>query len=279
MRLALLSDVHGNLLALDAVLADLDTQGGTDGYMVLGDLAAIGSDPVAVLERLANLPGVRFVQGNTDRYLVTGERPCPHVDDALADPALVPRLVEVAASFAWTQGALTPGDWLDWLAALPSELRLRLPDGTRLLATHVAPGQDDGAGIHPAMPDNELTALLEDCGADLVCVGHTHWPLDKPLGARRMVNVGSVSNPWAPDPRASYVLLEADNHGYQIAFRRVAYDQQAAIAAVRRSRHPAGDFIVDWLQGRRQPWWANAAGRAWVGPAVSGRLERRARDS
>ncbi len=272
MRLALLSDIHGNRLALDAVLADVSARGGADGYLVLGDLAAIGSDPVSVLECLAALPGGQHVQGNTDRYLVTGERPYPRLEDAQADPRLLPRLVEVATSFAWTQGSLTAGGWLDWLAALPRDLSMQLPDGSCLLATHVAPGQDDGPGIHPAVPDDELVSLLDGFQADLVCVGHTHWPLDRRVGERRVVNVGSVSNPWAPDPRASYVLLDADEHGHQVTFCRVAYDRGAAIEAVRRSRHPAGAFIVDWLQGRRQPWWTSRAGRVWVGPSVSGRL-------
>jgi predicted phosphodiesterase len=72
MRLALLSDLHGNPIALEAVLADVERCGGADAYLVLGDIVAIGHDPVAVLERLVALPGVRFIQGNTDRYVVTG---------------------------------------------------------------------------------------------------------------------------------------------------------------------------------------------------------------
>ena len=152
MRLACLSDVHGNAIALDAVLADIALQGGVDGYWVLGDLVAIGYDPIGVLDRLTGLPNVSFVQGNTDRYVVSGQRPFPSLADVEADPRLLPQLVEVAHSFAWTMGYVTAGGWLDWLAALPLEARLRLPDGTRLLAVHVAPGQADGPGIHRGSP-------------------------------------------------------------------------------------------------------------------------------
>jgi hypothetical protein len=77
MRIALLSDIHGNPIALDAVLDDVQDQGGVDAHWELGDLAAIGYDPVGVLERLVALPNVQFARGNTDRYLVTGERPPP----------------------------------------------------------------------------------------------------------------------------------------------------------------------------------------------------------
>ncbi len=82
MRLALFSDVHGNPVALDAVLADIAAQGQVDAFLVLGDVAAIGYDPVAVIERLVALPNVHFVRGNTDRYTTSGERPPPTLEDA-----------------------------------------------------------------------------------------------------------------------------------------------------------------------------------------------------
>jgi cytochrome P450 len=71
--------------------------------------------------------------------------------------------------------------------SVPLEQRLRLADGTRLLATHVAPGQNDGSGIHPSLPDETLASLLAGCAADLVCVGHTHWPLDRRVGGVRVI--------------------------------------------------------------------------------------------
>ena len=75
MRIALLSDIHGNSIALDAVLTDIEQRGGVDEHWVLGDIVALGPDPVGVLERLTVLPADVFVRGNTDRYVVTGERP------------------------------------------------------------------------------------------------------------------------------------------------------------------------------------------------------------
>ena len=77
MRIALLSDIHGNPLALDAVLADIEAQGGVDTYWLLGDFSSLGYDPVGVLERVTKLPNAFFLRGNHDRYTVTGERPGP----------------------------------------------------------------------------------------------------------------------------------------------------------------------------------------------------------
>jgi predicted phosphodiesterase len=255
MRLALLSDIHGNPIALDAVLADVRTRGDADGFWVLGDLVAIGYDPIEVLERLVALPGVRIARGNTDRYVVTGDRPPPTVGAVQTDPSLVPRALEVAHSFAWTQGYVTAAGWLDWLAELPLELRVTLPDGTRLLGVHAAPGEDDGTGVHPGLDERELRALVADCNADLVCVGHVHWPSERRCGGIRIVNLGSVSNPLPPDLRASYVLLEADSSGYRLEHRRVDYDRQAVIEAIRRSRHPAGEFIVRHFLGKHHVFW------------------------
>jgi predicted phosphodiesterase len=124
-----------------------------------------------------------------------------------------------------------------------------------MLGAHAAPGADDGTGIHPGMSADELRSLVADCGADLVCVGHTHWPLDRQVGDVHIVNLGSVSNPWASDWRASYVLLDADAAGYRLRHRRVHYDRQAAIEAVERSRHPAGEYIVSHYRGQRRPPW------------------------
>jgi predicted phosphodiesterase len=251
MRVALLSDIHGNSLALEAVLADIERHGGADAFWILGDLVALGHDPVGVLERLSDLPNVRCTRGNTERYVCTGDRPPPTADDVKADPHLLPVLVEVAGTFAWTQGAITQAGWLEWLANLPVELRQVLPDGTRFLGVHAAPGTDGdpGIGIHPGLEEADLCALLRGCEADLICVGHTHWPMDVQVDGRRIVNVGSVSNPLPPDLRASYVMLEALGSGHQVEHRRVDYDRDAVVAALRRTGHPGAGFIVKHMRG------------------------------
>src|SRR5687768_7507743 len=133
VRIALFSDVHGNAIALDAVLDNIDSCGGVDEYWIIGDHAALGPDPVAVIERLRSLPNAYHTRGNTDRYTVQGDRPRPDAEEILRAPELLPRLLEVTASFSWTQGAVTEGGQLDWLGALEVEHRSLLPDGTHVL--------------------------------------------------------------------------------------------------------------------------------------------------
>jgi predicted phosphodiesterase len=249
MKIALLSDIHGNSVALDAVLADIQAQGGAEGYWVLGDLVALGPDPVGVLERLTALPNVQYVRGNTDRYVVSGDWPPPTLADIAADPSRLAALVELAGTFAWTQGALTIAGWLEWLKRLPLELRVQLPDGTRLLGVHAAPGCDDGMGIAPDMSDDVIQASLEGCEADLVCVGHTHRPLNRRVGRWHVINLGSLSDPPTAERRASYVLLHADETGYQLEHRLVEYDREAVVSALERLGHPGRGYIIKHLRG------------------------------
>lgn len=253
MRIALLSDLHGNSIALDAVLADIDRRGGADRHWVLGDLVALGHDPIGVLERIAALPEVAVISGNTDRYVVTGERPPPSVDAAAQDPGLVPVVAEVSATFAWTAGNVHAAGWIPWLAALPSEVRMTLPDGTRLLGVHAAPGRDDGPGINPVDTDDELVARVAGAEADIVFAGHTHWPVDRTADSIRAVNLGSISNPLPPDLRASYVIVEANETGHTIEHARVEYDHDAVIAALDALNHPGRDWLIKHQRGEVHP--------------------------
>ncbi|MCP5096693.1 MAG: hypothetical protein GY943_14165 [Chloroflexi bacterium] len=249
MNVAILSDIHGNLTALDAVLADVESMGGVDEYWILGDLVAIGPYPVRVLERLHALPAVRFVRGNTDRYVVRGERPYPHPHHVKEDFALLPRLLEVNSGFSWTRGAITACGWYPFLAELPLELRVELPDGTRFLGVHASPGNDDGEGVRPDLSEDALQTLFAECDADLVCVGHTHWPANLQVGNVHVVNLGSVSNPIVPGLYATYVLLTATVDGCQVEHRKVAYDETAVLQQLQEVAHPAGEFISKFMRG------------------------------
>ncbi len=251
MRLALFSDIHGNRIALDAVLADAESFG-VDAYWAVGDLVAIGPEPVAVLERLAELENLTVLRGNTDRYIVTGEGPPPSLEQARANLELVHLFARVTASFAWTRGFVTAAGWYEWVERLPLEARLTLPDGTLLLAAHAAPGTDDGDGIHPAMSTSEVADLVKDCEAEIVCVGHTHEPMLRVIDNLQVLNLGSVSNPVAPDLRASYLIVDAVRSGTSLHHRRVPYDHQAFIDSVHRSHHPEAEFILSHQRGQRR---------------------------
>lgn len=247
MRVAILSDIHGNSIALDAVLADARDRGGVDAFWILGDLVALGPDPLGVLDRLFTLPHAHFTRGNTDRYVATGDRPPPHLADVRADPSLLPRLIEVAQTFTWTQGAIAGAGKLVWLKQLPLELRVTLPDGSRFLGVHASPGRDDGDGITAAIADDAAAQLLQAAEADMICTGHTHRPMHRRLGLRSLVNLGAVSLSATADKRASYVILTADSSGYTIEPRQVPFDLQRVVAQLEAADHPGRSFILKHL--------------------------------
>lgn len=247
-RIAVLSDVHGNAIALDAVLADARAVG-AHHFWVLGDHVAIGPEPGRVMQTLRHLDNARFIRGNTDRYVVTGDLPASPLPAAEADPAAIPLYGNVVASFAWTRGYLTATGDLPWLEHLPLDFTTRCADGVRVHAVHAAPGTDDGEGIHPGLSNDQIAGLIRDTEADVVIVAHTHEPMVRRIGQRIVINLGSVSNPRAPDLRASYVLLDSTASGTTFTMRRVDYDRAAFEQSVLRSGHPAARYIMSFQRG------------------------------
>ena len=252
MRVAVFSDTHGNSIALDAVLADVERVGGVEAYWFVGDAAALGFDPVGTIQRLAGLPGLVAVRGNTDRDVVEDTRDvdAEGLEFAATDPERARRTLAMLRNFAWTRGMVTAGGGFDWLAALPVEERTALPDGTRVLLVHAAPGTDDGPGIREEQTDEELADELSGADADLVIVGHTHKPLDRTVGGVRAWNLGSVSLPQTDDSRAMWTLLVSDNRGYRLEHHVVAYDSAAMLLRLEALRVPAESTIRSfWEHG------------------------------
>lgn len=247
MKVALLADIHGNSVAFDAVMADIEQRGGVDAFWLLGDLVALGPDPVGVLERIKVLPGLRVIRGNTDRYTVAGDRPGPSIEAARNDASLLPGLVDVSSTFAWTQGMVTAGGWLSWLKALPLEMRVELEDGTRFLGVHASPGEDDGSGVQPEMGDGEIAPLMRNESASMIAMGHTHLPLDRRWKDKQLVNPGAVSLSRTSGGLACYAVLD----GSAVNYRQVAYDHRKVVDQLNDLNHPARGFIIKHLGALR----------------------------
>jgi predicted phosphodiesterase len=267
MRLGVMADVHGNEVALRAVLADA-AGCRVDRWWVLGDLVLFGPRPAETLDLLRSLPGVGLLRGNTDRYVLTGDQPAPHATaaDAVGSVDLVERYGLVAAGIGWARGVLCQAGLLDTLTSLPRELRLELPDGTRVLGVHASPGADDGPGIEPGLPDKQLGRLLAGCAADIVIGGHTHLAADRMIGGIRALNPGSAGIPQHPG-QAGWLLLEltagpaidpalATAQGPRALssaeHRLVPFDVDAVVRDLRARLHPNAEFLEAILTGKRQ---------------------------
>lgn len=253
MKLAVIADIHGNDVALRAVLDDAAGQR-VDRWWALGDLVLLGPRPAEVLELLRGLPDISMLRGNTDRYVLTGEQPAPHATaaDATGRTDLVERYAAMAAGIGWTRGVLDQAGMLEDLTALPPQLRLLLPGGTRVLGVHASPGADDGPGIGPEIPDGQLGVLLAGCGADVVLGGHTHYQADRLVGGIRALNPGSTGIPRSPG-QASWLLLHDNDGGGLIAeHRNVPFDVSAVVLDLHRRRHPNAGFVESILTSQRE---------------------------
>jgi len=206
--LALLYDVHGNLPALDAVIADAEA-GGAEGWILGGDYALFGGWPAETVERLRTLERASWIRGNGERWTAD--------PDAAADNPIVPGAAAAAR-------AALGDDTVDDLASLPFSLPCE-----GVLVCHGSPLSD----VDSFAPDDGArdAELLDGSDARRVLFGHTHVPFTRTSDAGvELVNPGSVGMPFDGDPRAAYALLGDDG---RIEHRRVEYDHAASAARVR----------------------------------------------
>ncbi len=188
-HIALFSDIHGNMPALDAVLADIDAAGIDERYC-LGDLVGYGPEPVGVIDRTRE-SGIPTIMGNYDEGIAQrrGECGCYYAtDQARADGV---------ASYEYTESLVDDAD-ASWLLALPRELRLE-HGGLRVLLAHGSPRKINEY-LLPDRTDEQLARLAEAASADVVCIGHIHVPYHRSLALAggsliHYVSDGSVGKP------------------------------------------------------------------------------------
>jgi putative phosphoesterase len=230
MRLGLIADIHGNLPALDNVLAELEREG-VDQIVCLGDVA-VGPQPLETLERLRTL-GCSTVMGNWDACML-GET--PKLDGELAE-----MLVDACT---WSAAQLSSAHRA-YMQGFQDMIELRLDEQLRLLAFHGSPRSYDDE-IHATTPDEELEGMLAGHEADVFAGGHTHFQLFRRFGESVVVNAGSVGQPFKRQrrgvmrlsPWAEYCVLVYDEGRLAIELRRTAVDVDSLIATMRRSGMP-----------------------------------------
>lgn len=237
MRYALISDIHANLPALEAVLADIDRRGDTQAIYHLGDLVGYAPWPNQVVDLLQRR-GIPGVAGNYDSTVATGYQHCGcRYED--------PRQEELShLSYAWTREHVSP-ETRRWLGALPFRIDLRPLGGhlagPRLFLVHGNPVLNTVYWTEDR-PDDFCRKMAEPLGArtsDVVAFGHTHLPWHRAIGGIQFVNTGSVGRPKDGDWRAGYVIVELAEAEPRVEFVRVEYDVEKAAAAIQETTLPA----------------------------------------
>jgi predicted phosphodiesterase len=233
VRVAILSDIHGNAVALEACLADLAASGGAERIVAAGDLCMDGPRPRKVLRRLKDA-GANVVRGNTDRMI------------ALDDPAQYDEAER--ESIMWQRGALGQ-DWVAWLGAAPMTVAIGTSaDG--LLITHATPAKDD-EHVWPDATDEQLERITAGVVQRTIAFGHLHVPYVRTWRDRTFVNVASAGLPKDGDPRAHYAILTQQNGGWSVRSRRVAFDVGKVERQIRKSGMPQIAERIDVLRRHR----------------------------
>lgn len=230
VKVAILSDIHANIFALDAVYVDLDRVG-VDHILVAGDLVGYYYWPADVVSRLASDERVRCIRGNHEDIL----------EVCMADTQEAIRYAaKYGSGYACCIETMTPS-MLAWLATLPANLDLTI-SGVTFHLSHGALGSTN-TYIYPNAALNVLNDNISDC--DVTIFGHTHHPFVYYRGEQILLNPGSVGQPRDQCGTASYIILNLEN--LVIQPRRVMFDVTPVIAAA-QARDPELAYLWKIMQ-------------------------------
>lgn len=226
MRVAALYDIHGNLPALEAVLAEVGAES-VDRIVVGGDVVP-GPIPRETFDLLLSLDiPIDFIRGNGDRAVL----------DAMngSEPTSVPE--QFRPLIRWTAEQLDD-DHREILESWPPTLALDVEGTGKVLFCHATP-QSDMPIFTRETAEERLRPIFEGLDADLVVCGHTHMQFDRTVGSVRVVNAGSVGMPFG-EPGAYWLLLDSG-----VDLRHTSYDLRAAAERIKASEYPQAEMFAD----------------------------------
>ena len=239
MKIAVISDIHGNLEALEAVMEDIEKEN-CEKILVLGDYAMAGPEPQSVVDYFFKKQfDDKFVmiQGNTDLMIAdyneelysTLKSKAPIMAEALKNDAKILNPIQK-----------------DFLKNLPIQLQVEL-EGVKILLVHGSPRKNN-EDISPDLPLVEVEAMLENVEADVVVCGHTHLPCGFQTSKKQtVVNVGSVGRPFTPEPKACYLKITISDGKTLFEHKFVKYNKEQASAKLRKREFSGAEKLADML--------------------------------
>jgi putative phosphoesterase len=240
MRVALISDIHANLVALRAVLTDIE-RSGVDQIVCLGDVATLGPEPQGVLAQLREL-GCACIVGNHDAFVLDGSLLRSYNEAPI-----------IAAAVDWCRERMSEID-LDFLRSFVAELGIDLGGGTKLFLFHGTP-RSYMEDLLATTPADEVDRMLDGRTATVMAGGHTHLQMLRQHKGTLLVNTGSVGLPFKEyvggrvptllPGHAEYAVVEAANGGVSVSLRRVPVEREALRAAVRACDNPLRETLLE----------------------------------
>lgn len=217
MKIAVISDIHGNMQALNAVLEDIKTEN-CERIFCLGDLAMAGPEPSSVVDKIREMSDLTVIQGNTDAMIANCDNQMIHLLEE-NNPIMARALEADVASLTDNQK--------EFLNNLPAEKELEV-DGVKILLVHGSPRKNN-ENIFPDLKVEEVEEMIQDTSADVIFCGHTHVPCGYQTNTKQtVVNVGSVGRPFSEEPKACYAIMEIKDGGFSIKHNFVEYDVKTA---------------------------------------------------
>lgn len=236
MRVAVISDIHANMHALDAVMEDIKAQK-CEKVLCLGDLALAGPQPRMVVDFVRNQKNWIVIQGNTD--LLIGDFSPVWVDK-------LKNTYPVMANALLDDVLIMEEDKKEYLKNLPHQKYLQI-EGVKVLLVHGSPRRNN-EDILPNMPLKQIEAMLEGVDADVVFCGHTHIPAGYQTNKKQtVVNAGSVGRPMTPDAKACYVVADFQDGGFSIEHRFIDYDREASASIMRIRNYEGCEILAEMI--------------------------------
>lgn len=239
MKIAVISDIHGNMQALEAVLADIEKEN-CEKIFCLGDLAMAGPEPVKAIEKIKSLSDkgkLELIQGNTDEMIGN------YNQEILQR---VRKSAPIMANALENDVQIIPDELKEFLKHLPPQKELEI-EGVKVLLVHGSPRKND-ENIMPDMPVEQIQEILKGVDADLIFCGHTHLPCGYQTNSKQtIVNDGSVGRPFTPEPKACYVVAEFKDKSFEIQHKFIEYDRQKASEILAKRDFEGADKLAQHL--------------------------------
>ena len=239
MKIAIISDIHGNMHAVEKVLADIETEK-CDTIFCLGDIAMAGPQPfetTQLIKKMSEDCKITVIQGNTDNYI-------GNYDEPLGD--------KIKAAFPVMGNAIEHDVKImsvvlkEFLKNLPKNAEITI-ENKKILLVHGSPRKND-ENIPPDVPLEKVEEMIKDTDADLILCGHTHVPCGYQTNTKQtVVNVGSVGRPFTEKPQACYAIVEFGDDNFNIMHKFVSYDNEKASNILANREFEGADKLAQIL--------------------------------